>query len=96
MQAEGAAVAIYNGTLTSGLAGATRDFLVALGVTIPIADTAAERQTFTKIIDRTGNPYTMKFLIDLMGIQPNRIFFEYDPNSDVDIEIHLGSDWSVP
>ena len=96
MQAEGVAVAIYNGTLTSGLAGATRDFLVALGVTIPIADTAAERQTFTKIIDRTGNPYTMKFLIDLMGIQPNRIFFEYDPNSDVDIEIHLGSDWSVP
>ncbi|MCH7662766.1 MAG: LCP family protein, partial [Chloroflexi bacterium] len=96
MLAEGATVAIYNGTLTSGLAGATRDYLVSIGVNIPIADTAAELQTITKIIDRTGNPYTMKLLIELLGIQPNRIFFEYDPSSNVDIEIHLGSDWSVP
>jgi LCP family protein required for cell wall assembly len=96
MQAEGASVAIYNGTLTNGLAGDTRDYLVSLGVNIPIADTATELQTYTKIIDHTGNPYTMKFLIELMGIQKNRIFYEYDPDSAVDIEIILGSDWYVP
>ncbi|MEK6256952.1 MAG: LCP family protein [Chloroflexota bacterium] len=96
MQAEGASVAVYNGTQTSGLAGATRDYLVSLGLNIPVADSASELQSFTKIIDHTGNPYTLKLLVELMGIQKYRIFFEYDPNSAVDVEIILGNDWSVP
>ena len=61
-----------------------------------IADSAAELQQFTKVVDYTGNPYTLKFLIDIMGIQPNRVFFEYDPNRTVDVEIFIGNDWVVP
>lgn len=96
MLAEGATVAIYNGSQVSGLAGATRDYLISLGINVPLADTATELQTYTKIIDHTGNPYTLKLLVEILGIQKNRIFFEYDPNSEIDIEIILGSDWSVP
>lgn len=96
MQAESAVVAVYNGTLTSGLGGATRDYLVSLGVNVTIADTAAELQPLTKVIDHTGNPYTLKFLIEVMGIQPNRVYFEYDPNYPVDVEVFIGNDWVVP
>jgi hypothetical protein len=96
MQAEGAVVAVYNGTLTSGLGGSTRDYLISLGVNVSIADTAAELQPLTKVIDHTGNPYTLKFLIEIMGIQPNRVYFEYDPNYSVDVEVFIGNDWVVP
>ncbi|MDH3944297.1 MAG: LCP family protein, partial [Anaerolineae bacterium] len=96
MQAEAAVVAVYNGTVNTGLAGSTRDYLISLGVNVTIADSAAELQQFTKVVDYTGNPYTLKFLIDIMGIQPNRVFFEYDPNRTVDVEIFIGNDWVVP
>ena len=33
-------------------------------------------------------------LADMMKVEPNRIFFSYDPNSAVDVEINLGDDWA--
>jgi hypothetical protein len=31
-----------------------------------------------------------------MGIQNTRVYYRYDPNSQVDIEVILGPDWVVP
>jgi len=33
-------------------------------------------------------------LLDLMGLNPNRIFSRYDPTKDVDIVIIVGTDWA--
>ena len=47
-----------------------------------------------KIIDYTGNPYTDKYLVDLMKISPYSISLQYDPNSQVDVLVILGDDWA--
>ncbi|MBI3159894.1 MAG: LCP family protein [Chloroflexi bacterium] len=95
MKAEQAIVAIFNGSSASGLAGDTQTYLLSLGVNVTEVGNA-DLTTYTTIIDYTGNPYTVQFLVDLMGIQNTRIFNRFDPNSQVDIEIVLGSDWLIP
>jgi hypothetical protein len=46
------------------------------------------------VVDYTGNPYTVKYLVDLMKIQPFQIRMEYSPQSEVDVAVYLGADWS--
>ncbi len=50
----------------------------------------------TTIYDYTGNPYTVAFLVDLMGIQQTRIYNRFNPNSQIDVEVIIGAEWSVP
>lgn len=95
IKAENAKVAVYNGTLISGLAGDTQDFLINQGVNVTVIDNAESALT-TTIYDYTGKPYTIKYLVEVMGISKIHIFYVNDPDSEVDIEIVLGSDWSIP
>jgi hypothetical protein len=53
-----------------------------------------EYTTYTRIIDYTGSPYTLRYLVDLMGITRYSIFFEYDPASPIDVVVILGDDWA--
>jgi hypothetical protein len=46
------------------------------------------------IIDYTGKPYTVNYLVQLLNIQANSIYSRYDPNSETDIAIILGLDWA--
>lgn len=95
VQAEAASIAVYNGSGTAGLAGDTQTYLQTLGLNI--VDTGnADQTTYTTIIDYTGKPYTVQYLVNLMNIQKTRIFSRFDPNSAVDIEIIVGSDWRIP
>jgi hypothetical protein len=50
----------------------------------------------TLVYDYTGNPYTVQYLMELMGIQPARIFSRFDPSSAIDVEVILGPEWVVP
>lgn len=95
MQTEGATVRVLNGTLTGGLAGFTEEYLVGLGVNV-VEVGNSELTSFTTIYDYSGKPYTVQYLVDLMGIQNTRIFYANDPSSGVDIQIILGSDWIIP
>ncbi|MBN1230515.1 MAG: LCP family protein [Anaerolineales bacterium] len=92
---ENSTVAVYNGTATAGLAGDTQAYLESQGVNITSAGNT-DNVAYTTIIDHTGNPYTVRYLVDTMKIQALKISFEYDPNSQVDIEIYLGNDWVIP
>ncbi len=95
MKEEAAAVAVYNGSGISGLAGSTEEYLNRLGVNV-VEVGNADYVSSTTIYDYTGNPYTVQFLVDLLGISNTRIFNSYDPNSTIDVSIVLGSEWSVP
>jgi hypothetical protein len=88
-------VSILNGSGQSGLADSTRAYLEGQGMLITSTNNA-DQVGATTIYDYTGNPYTVEYLVNLMGIQPGRIFSRYDPNSAVDIEIVLGPEWVVP
>ena len=93
MQAEAALVSILNGTSTSGLAARTADFLQGRGVIVN-SDNSPEFYATTTVIDYTGNPYTLQYLVDLMNINTNRIYHRYDPTSEADVILILGNDWA--
>jgi LCP family protein required for cell wall assembly len=94
MQSEGATVALLNGAATGGLASRTKDFLGANGVNVVSTGDSPEAATYTTIIDYTGNPKTVGYLVEVMKINPNKIFFRYDPTNQTDILLTLGYDWA--
>jgi LCP family protein required for cell wall assembly len=93
-KAEAASVSVLNATTTPGLAAQTTDYLKNLGVNVTVTGNAEERSESTVIIDYTGKPYTVDYLVQLLNIQPNSIYSRYDPNSQTDIAILLGVDWA--
>ncbi len=95
-QAEGARIQVLNGAYVAGLAGRTAEYLRSLGLDAPedlLGNTDAVAYTY--VIDHTGNPYTVQYLIELMNISPNNFRVRYDPNASADIEVWLGSDWAT-
>jgi LCP family protein required for cell wall assembly len=95
MLEEAASVAVYNGSVISGLAGATQEYLLGLGVNV-VEIGNADLVPSTTIYDYTGNPYTLQYLVNLFGIENTRIFNSFDPDSTVDVAVVLGSEWVVP
>lgn len=94
MAEEGAKLSILNGTLVPGLAGRTEEYLTGLGANvIVVGDAESKPQPYTAIYDYTGNPYTVQYFVELMNISEYRIFFKYNPESEVDVTIIVGDDW---
>lgn len=93
-QAENATVTVLNATTTPGLASQTSDYLQQQGINVTETGNADEKSDYSVIIDYTGKPYTVQYLVDLLHIQPNSIYSRYDPNSQTDIAILLGTDWA--
>lgn len=95
MQAENATVSVLNATRTAGLAAETTEYLISEGINVTITGNAQEESANTVIIDYTGNPYTIQFLVNLLDIQASNIYSRYDPNSESDIALLLGEDWAA-
>jgi hypothetical protein len=93
-QAESATVSVLNSTTTPGLASQTTNYLIDQGINVTDTGNATDKSDTTVIIDYTGKPYTVQYLVELLNIQPNSIYSRYDPNSKVDIAILLGTDWA--
>ena len=93
MLAEGAKVAVFNGTSTPGLAASTVYSLESEGVNIVKAGNAESIHPVTTITDHTGNPHTLRFLVDRLGISADQIIHAYEPYSEVDVVIVVGNDW---
>lgn len=91
---ENARVSVFNGSTTPGLASRTSDFLKTEGVNVVEPADAPEAFNYTTLISYTGKPYTVKYLMELMNISPNRMYLRYDPSSQVDIAVYLGYDWA--
>ena len=94
MIAEGASVAIQNGSSSVGLAESTARYLQSLGMNVISVSDYPQNVTLTNIIDHSGKPHTTSYLVDMMGISALKIIFDYNPNSNVDIELILGNDWA--
>ncbi|OGO65328.1 MAG: hypothetical protein A2029_04300 [Chloroflexi bacterium RBG_19FT_COMBO_47_9] len=91
---ENATVSVLNATTTPGLASQTTNYLLDQGINVLDTGNASDKSDTTVIIDYTGKPYTVQYLVELLNIQANSIYSRYDPNSQVDIAILLGSDWA--
>ncbi len=95
MKTEAARISILNGSATSGLAAKTGDFLKGQGYNVTNIGNAESLYNNTTIIDYTGKPYTIKFLLETMGINSNYIYSRYDPTQQVDIAVIVGVDWGT-
>jgi LCP family protein required for cell wall assembly len=94
MKVEASKVFVRNGTQTVGLAGKTGELLRADGVNIVGEDNAESVYGQTTIIDYTGKPYTINYLIQKFNLENPVIKNRFDPNAQVDVEVILGVDWA--
>jgi LCP family protein required for cell wall assembly len=92
---EDAQVGILNATSSPGLAGETADFLQEKGINIISVGNADKFKDQTVIYDYSGNPQTVRFILELMGYTETRLFYKSDPTVSEDIVIVLGADWSL-
>jgi LCP family protein required for cell wall assembly len=93
MLAESAMISVLNATITPGLAAETTEYLISEEINVVNTSNAQDISASTVIIDYSGKPYTVQYIVQLMNIQPSNIYSRYDPNSEVDITILLGDDW---
>jgi polyisoprenyl-teichoic acid--peptidoglycan teichoic acid transferase len=94
LAAEAANLSVLNGSGTGGLAARTQEYLNGLGANVVNVGDAGEFYISTRVVDYTGNPYTVRYLVDLMNINPIQIRMEYSPQSEVDVVVYLGADWN--
>jgi polyisoprenyl-teichoic acid--peptidoglycan teichoic acid transferase len=94
LREEQANVSVLNGSGAGGLAARTSEFLAGLGTNVIVAGDAGQAYTNTTIVDYTGNPYTVRYLAGLMKVRPGQIRLEYNPDSELDVVVYLGSDWA--
>jgi LCP family protein required for cell wall assembly len=93
MKAEAPRLSLFDGVGNGELSNRTIDWLNSQGAAAVNSGSADQAYLYTTVTDFTGNPFTVKYLVETMGINPNRILWEFDPNAPVDVEIILGSDW---
>jgi LCP family protein required for cell wall assembly len=93
MELEGARIAVLNGSSSGDLGQRTADYLSGLGANVVFVGNAEQAYASTTIIDYTGNPFALAFLIDLLGINRFRIEHHFDPDYPYDVELKLGNDW---
>jgi len=91
---ENARVSVLNGSSVSGLAARTSDYLKAQGINVVETGNAAQYSSTTEITFFNGKPYSLKFLVELLGINTFRIRHFYDLTKTADIEIVVGDDWA--
>jgi LCP family protein required for cell wall assembly len=94
MAAEAAKIVLLNGSLVEGLAQNTQTLLQSKGANV-VEISNGEFTQYTRIVDYTGNPHTVKYLSDLLGVIPGYYEIQFDPDSPVDVLVTLGVDWST-
>lgn len=94
MQVEGPRLKLVNGSRAQDLLERTAVYLGEQGVNISEVEQGSEQSNVTRIIDFTGNPYTLNYLSGLMNVKPGQIRTEYTPESEIDLLVVLGNDWA--
>jgi polyisoprenyl-teichoic acid--peptidoglycan teichoic acid transferase len=94
MQAEAARVMLRNGTSRADLLPKTGELLRGQGMNIVGEEGAGQAAGATTIVDYTGKPYTIRFLIQTLNVPNARVVNRFDPNAAIDVELIIGTDWA--
>ena len=95
-QEESARVAILNGAGVEGLATETAEFLQGQGLNV-VQIANADRLDYDKsrvIVHSQNYPYTIRYLVDLLGLSEGQILQAVFPVPDIDLMVILGGDWA--
>ena len=94
MQAEGTRVAVLNGSYAEGVAGKTSDYFISQGMNVVMTDNTSEKVSVTLLVDHSGKPYLLKYLMAVMNLDASQVRTRFDPNAATDVEIIIGDDWA--
>ena len=94
MHAEAANVVVYNGSSSPGLSEKTAEILKSQGMNVIQTGTADQHYPYTTLVDHTGNPFTMRYLADLMKVSEGRLVLDFQPDQGTGVEVYLGDDWA--
>jgi len=94
VRSEKTRISIQNATGQAGLAARTVEYFKALGLNVVDQEVAAQPQSTSSIIIYTGKPYTIRYLVSLLKIPDTQIINKFNPDSPIDIELILGTDWA--
>jgi polyisoprenyl-teichoic acid--peptidoglycan teichoic acid transferase len=92
IKSEAARLGVYDGSGDPSLGGRAVEYLRSQGANVTQTGAADRGYAGTTIVDHTGNPYVVKYLVELLHIAPGNIYVEFDPTSSQDVELFLGSD----
>ena len=95
MLSENAKVAVLNGTYTEGIAGKTMDYFKSIGMNVTESGNSGDKVNVTLLVDHTGKPYLLKYLMEIMNIGPSQVRTKFDPASPTDVDIIIGDDWAI-
>ncbi len=96
VQSEQAKISVRNGTMGSGLASQAGQYLASIGLNVVETGDAEKPYSATTLIDYTGNPYTSRYLQQLLGISPRMLVNQFTPGSPIDLAVVVGNDWRQP
>jgi hypothetical protein len=91
VKAEGARVAIYNGSGVPGLAERAATALRAQGVNV-VQAVDGESYAASVVVDRSGSPYVLTYLMDLLKIGQGNIKIDFQLGGASDLDLYLGAD----
>lgn len=96
--AEGASIAVYNGTQIFGLASDTEIWLNQQGVTVSVVgNDEISTNVSSRIIEYGDHPATVDLLIDLLDVPPLNVEKgEVPPEPGIGVLVILGSKWEIP
>lgn len=94
---ENVSIKVMNGTLTSGLATSTGEYLKKKGLNV-VEMASADRGDYaqSRIIMNRPRPMTAKQIAALLKLPESAIVSADRPNAEFDIEIILGGDYTLP
>lgn len=92
MQAEAARLAILNGSNSSGLEKQAAEALKKQGVHVSQMGAASRASGSTTLIDHSGSPYLLSYLLTTLNLSPANVVMRFDPAAPVDVELILGND----
>ena len=100
---EGARVVVLNsGSGITGLAQSVSDYLTSQGMNVVLTGNPIDNPEFpifyyadgrTTVVDYSGKPYALRYLMSLMGLGSGQIQLKYTPNAQADVVIFLRGDW---
>jgi LCP family protein required for cell wall assembly len=100
---EGARVAVLNaGSGIAGLAQDVSDYLTSQGMNVVLIGNTIDHPEFpifyytegyTTVVDYSGKPYALRYLMSTMGLGSGQIRTKFDPSAQADVVIFLQGDW---
>lgn len=94
--AEGATLAVQNGSGRDGQAAEVANYLTAQGVPVSVIDTAPGLYANTLIYTHRSSPYLTRWLVENLALPSTSLIAQEDQAAATDVVLILGSDFALP